>query len=493
MLFETFKSFREEHPQESAFLVASGDWSLPISWRQFTDDVALVSRLIAIHAPGAKIALLGENSYEWIVAHVSIVFSGAVVVPLDTNLSVEEIVERLRFVGAKALIHSSLYEEKARTAARHLPGVIVAGFGSIRTERFLSKIRSLVAPGESVWDRETVAFDKTSHTSMIVFTSGTTSKPRGAELTLAGLETFAFWARACLPMHPGDRSLMLLPLHHIFGIATTYLMLSCGVSLGVCPDFRRMYDAFERFRARFAFLVPALANLLADKIAQHGASAEEAIGQPLDWILVGGAPLARHVYEKLRALGVKAVTGYGLTETTAAYSITPLAPDAHVGAQGAVSQAPGVETKVSDAGELLIKGPCVMKGYFRDEAATARAFDADGFFRTGDLGRIDEEGFVWITGRASRTIVLSSGKKVAPEELEERLLALPGVLEALVRGEGLSRTIEAELYASTTEETLRKMVGELNALLPVYKRITSLRVRKEPFPRTSSGKIKVNT
>ncbi len=492
MLFEAFKSFRENQPQASAFLVASGDWSLPISWKQFTDDVELVSRLIVLHAPGEKIALLGENSYEWIVAHVAIVFSGAVVVPLDVNLSAEEIVERLRFVGAKALIHSSLHEEKAREAAKRLPGVIVAGFGSIRTERFLSKIRSLVSPAVSVWDQRALPFDAASHTSMIVFTSGTTSKPRGAELTLAGIETFCAWARECLPMDVGDRSLMLLPLHHIFGLTTTYLMLSRGVALGVCPDFRRMYDAVERFRARFAFLVPALADLLANKIAQHGPSAEAAIGQPIDWILVGGAPLARRTYEKLRTLGVKAITGYGLTETTAAYSITPFAPDAPFGAQGVASRAPGVETKVSDGGELLIKGPCVMRRYFRAEAETSRVIDAEGFFHTGDLGRIDEAGRVWITGRASRTIILSSGKKVAPEELEEKLLSLPGVLEAVVRGEGASREIEAEVYATTSEETLRKTIAELNLLLPVYKRITSVRVRQEPFPRTSSGKIKVN-
>ncbi len=492
MIFEAFKSFREHQPQASAFLVASGDWSLPISWRQFTDDVELVSRLITLHAPGARIALLGENSYEWTVAHVAIVFSGAVVVPLDVNLTAEEIAERLRFVGAKALIHSSLHEAKAREAAKRLPGVIVAGFGSIRTERFLLKLRAAVSPVASVWAQDALPFDKATHTSMIVFTSGTTSKPRGAELTLAGIETFCAWARDCLPMGAGDRSLMLLPLHHIFGLTTTYLMLSRGVALGVCPDFRRMYDAFERFRARFAFLVPALADLLANKIAQHGRSAEEAIGQPIDWILVGGAPLARRTYEKLLALGVKAITGYGLTETTAAYSITPFAPDAPFGPQGSASRAPGVETKVSDAGELLIKGPCVMRRYFRAEAETARVIDAEGFFHTGDLGRIDADGRVWITGRASRTIILSSGKKVAPEELEEKLLSLPGVLEAVVRGEGASREIEAEIYATTSEETLRKTVAELNLLLPVHKRITSVRVRQEPFPRTSSGKIKVH-
>ena len=491
MLFEAFKKFRTETPDAPAFLITSGDRSLPISWRQFTDDIDLVARLVRVHAPGEKIALLGENSYEWVVAHAAIVFSGATVVPVDMNLTPAEIAERLRFVKAAALIHSSLYEDKAREAGKLMPGVTVAGFGTIKTERFLNKIRSLVNPPVSLWAGESPLAKDPDHTSMIVFTSGTTSVPRGAELTVVAMETFCAWTMKCLPMKPGDRSLMLLPLHHIFGVCTTYLLLSQGVALGICPDFRRIYDAFERFRVNYAFLVPALAEILAGKIEQHGKSAEDALGQPIDWILVGGAALSRRTYEHLRSLGVRAITGYGLTETAAAYSITPLAGDPHVGAQGKASLAPGVETRVSDSGELLIKGPCVMKRYYDAPEQTAKAIDADGWYHTGDLGRIDADGFVWIDGRASRTIILSSGKKIAPEELEEKILSLPGVREVVVSGEGQTREIRAEIYASTPDESVRKAVSELNLLLPVYKRISEVVLRREPFPRTSSGKIKI--
>jgi len=438
MIFESFKRLREECPQSAAFLITSGDRALPITWRQFTDDIDLVVRLIRTHAPGAKVALLGENSYEWVVAHAAILFSGAVAVPLDVNLTSEEIAERMRFVGASALVYSSLYEEKARAARKLMAGVVLAGFGTLKTERFLDKVRSVINPAESIWV-SVAATPEIERTSMIVFTSGTTSKPRGAELTIAGLEAFCQWGDSCLPMKLGDRSLLVLPLHHIFGACVTYLMLIHGVALGVCPDFRRLYDAFERFRVNYAFLVPALADVLASKIEQKAVSAEAALGQPIDWILIGGAALSRRTYERLTALGIKMITGYGLTETTAAYSITPLSGDPHIGAQGKASQAPGVETRVSESGELLIKGPCVMKGYYRSPEKTAQVIDAEGWYHTGDLGRIDAEGFVWISGRASRTIVLSSGKKVAPEELEEKLLGLPGICEALVSGEGESR------------------------------------------------------
>ena len=493
MLFDAFKKFRTETPDAPAFLIASGDRSLPISWRQFTDDIDLGVRIIHLHAPGTKIAILGENSYEWVAAHAAIILSGATVVPVDMNLSPEEIAERLRFVGASALIHSSLYEATARAAGKLMPGVTVAAFGSIKTERFLDKVRALVNPPVSIWSGPDPLAEDPAHTAMIVFTSGTTSKPRGAELTVASVETFCAWAAECLPMKPGERSLMLLPLHHIFGICTTYLMLSHSVALGVCPDFRRIYDAFERFRVNYAFLVPALAEILAAKIEQRGASAEEALGQPIDWILVGGAALSRRTYERLLSLGVKTVTGYGLTETAAAYSITPIAGDPHVGAQGKASRAPGVETKVSAGGELLIKGPCVMKGYFLAPEHTARAIDPDGWYHTGDLGHIDADGFVWIDGRASRTIVLSSGKKIAPEELEEKILSLPGIREVVVSGEGLSRDIRAEIFAVTPEDSVRKAIAALNLMLPVYKRINTVVVRKEPFPRTSSGKIKMES
>lgn len=139
----------------------------------------------------------------------------------------------------------------------------------------------------------------------------------------------------------------------------------------------------------------------------------------------------------------------------------------------------------------MIRGPNVMKGYYKRPEKTAAVLDDEGWFHTGDRGRIDEDGYVWVEGRASRTIVLSSGKKVAPEELEDKLMLLPGILEALVSGEGESREIKAEIYASIPEESVRRVVGELNLSLPVYQRIHTIEIRKEPFPRTTSGKIKL--
>jgi hypothetical protein len=150
-----------------------------------------------------------------------------------------------------------------------------------------------------------------------------------------------------------------------------------------------------------------------------------------------------------------------------------------------------VEAKVSADGELLLRGPAVLKGYYKEPDRTADVLDADGWFRTGDIGRIDEDGYVWITGRASRTIVLSSGKKVAPEELEERLLSIPGIHEAVVSGDGASRELVAEVYAVVSEETVRRQIDALNRQMPVHKRIKRVIARKEPFPRTASGKILV--
>ena len=488
MVFEAFRRMREECPQRAAFLVTTGDRAIPITWRQFTDDIAVIVRIIQSYAPGGVIGLLGENSYEWMVAHAAVLFSGATAVPIDVNLDAADISRRLKSVDASALIHSALYGDKAREIGRLTPGLVVGGFGTRKTDLFLEAARAAMRFGvDSVWD----VGAKTADTAMIMFTSGTTSEPRGAELAIAGVEAFCEGTAKALPMKLGDRSLMLLPLHHIFGICTAYLMLSKGVALGICPDFRRIYDAVERFRVNFLFLVPALAEILAQKIAHKGMSAEEALGQPLEWILVGGAPLQRRVYESLAALGIRAVTGYGLTETCATYSMTPLEGDPHVGAQGLVSQAAGVETKVSPEGELLVRGPCVMRGYHGMPEKTAAVLEPDGWFHTGDLGRIDADGFVWITGRMSRTIVLSSGKKISPEELEDRLVSLPGIREAVVSGDGEMREIVAEVYGVTPEESIRRSVALLNAQMPVYMRIKRTIVRAEPFPRTSSGKIRV--
>ncbi|MCR5413335.1 MAG: AMP-binding protein [Kiritimatiellae bacterium] len=489
MLFEAFKRHRLERPDEPAFLITSGDRSIPVTWKQFTDDIAAICWIIKKHAAGQTIAVLGENSYEWMVAHAACLFSDATVVPLDANLNAGELANRIRFVGATALIHSALYADKAHDIADTIPGLATGGFGSHKTDFYIAAaIKALSIFKKTVWDGPA---PDAGRTATIVFTSGTTSEPRGVEITLEAIETFVESTRMALPMKEGDRSLMLLPLHHIFGICATYTMLSAGVACGVCPDFRRIHDVFVRFRADFAFLVPALADILAAKLERRGKSAEDALGWPIRWILTGGAPLSRRIYERLTALGVPTMSGYGLTETAACYSMAVFAGGPRPCSAGGVSRHPKVETKVSAEGELLVRGPNVMKGYYKSPEATAKVIDEDGWFHTGDSGRIDDDGTVWITGRASRTIVLSSGKKIAPEELEEKLQGLPGILEALVSGEGESRDVRADVYASVPEERARELVAALNRTLPVYQRIKTLVVRPEPLPRTSSGKIKL--
>ena len=195
MIFEAFKKMRAERPFSAAFLVTSGDLALPITWKQFTDDIDIVIHLIRTYAPGAKLGILGENSYEWMVAHAECLFSGAVAIPIDMNMTAVEIAERMRFTGAVALIHSSLHEDKAHEAGKMVPGLVVAGFGTIKTERFLDKLRGAFGLKDSVWQQDHLELDEDStgepQTSMIVFTSGTTSKPRGAELTVKALETFS--------------------------------------------------------------------------------------------------------------------------------------------------------------------------------------------------------------------------------------------------------------------------------------------------------------
>ena len=488
-ILSQFRQNRDERPDEPAFLIAAGDRSVPITWREFAEDVEEIAWIVDHYAPNAVVGLLGENSYEWITAHAAGLFAGVTVVPLEVNLTAKEIVDRLAFTGATYLVHSALYVEKAREVERMLPGLVVGGFGSHKADELMALARAALDMGDdSVFDLPERDEDETA---MIVFTSGTTSKPRGAELTLRGIRTFVEFAAETLHLQPDTRSLMMLPLYHIFGICSTYAMLCNGVSLGVCPDFRRIYDAVARFRANFLFLVPALADILAGKIAQRGPSAETVLGTPIDWILVGGAPLVRRTYERLTSLGICPIGGYGLTETTSLYSLAPV-DDPRPGSAGKCCHGfGGMEAKVSEEGELLLRGPAVLKGYYKEPERTADVLDADGWFRTGDIGRIDEDGYVWITGRASRTIILSSGKKVAPEELEEKILSIPGIHEVVVSGDGASRDLVAEIYAVVSEETARRQIDVMNRQLPVHKRIHRVVTRKEPFPRTASGKIQV--
>lgn len=487
-LFQTFLANRKEHPADSAFLVTSGDRSVSISWQQFTDDIAVIADIIRTEAPKGAVALLGENSYEWMVAHAACLFTGVTVVPIDINLNPEQIAARLRKVHAAVLVHSSLYAEKARAVKAMCSGVQIAGFGSVKTDIVIALARERIRFGKkSIWDDPST---ERRDISMIVFTSGTTSTPRGVMLTTQALESFIVYASERLDIRPGNKSLMILPLQHIFGICVAYLLLSKRVPMGVCPDFRRLYDAVERFRADFLFLVPALAEILAKKISQNYTSAASAFGHPLQWIAVGGAPLHRRVFDSLTDLGIKVLGAYGLTETCSEYSLSNSADVPVAGCAGLAARSGGVETKVSKEGELLIKGPCVFKGYYEEPTETAKVMTEDGWFRTGDTGKIDEKGRVWVTGRISRTIVLDSGKKVSPEELEVRIMELPDVNECLVYEIKGTRTIVAEIYSLVSEKSVRKSIDDLNKSLPVYMRIRKVLVRSKPFPRTTSGKIK---
>lgn len=488
-LFEQFKTQRETRPDEAAFLITSGDRSIPISWRTFARDIEIVGWVIQHHAPGATIALLGANSYEWVVTHAACVFAGAIALPLEPGLTAEEIAERMMFTGSRILLHSAAFDDKAHEVKNLLPRITTGGFGTRITDRVVEEARRALEHGDKG------LFDlpprDENDTVMLVFTSGTTSKPRGAELSLKGIRTFGDVAAERLPMRPGQRTLMLLPLHHIFGLSATYMMLGHGVAMGVCPDFRHIYEAVVRFRVDFLCLVPALSELLASKINRNGRTAEEALGAPLDWILSGGAPLPPRTRQHLESLGIHILQAYGLTETTAVYSIEPYdAP--RPGCVGKSCQGINdMETSVSATGELLLRGPAVMKGYYHEPERTAAAIDADGWFHTGDLGSIDKDGYVWITGRISRTIILSSGKKIAPEELEEKILATPGIKEVIVRGDTESRELTAEIYATISEEAVHEQIDFVNKKLPLHKRIRKIVMRSEPFPRTASGKIQV--
>ena len=191
MIVEAFKKMREERPAAAAFLVSSGDRSVPISWRQFTDDIAAVVWVIENYAPRGKVALLGENSCEWITAHAACLLAGACVIPLDVNLSAAEICERLEFVGANALIQSSLYADKAKEVRRRIRRrVTFAGFGTLKTDVFILRGREHTRDG-GLWKGDAPPRGEgaaSPATAMIVFTSGTTTVPRGAELTVEGLE-----------------------------------------------------------------------------------------------------------------------------------------------------------------------------------------------------------------------------------------------------------------------------------------------------------------
>lgn len=450
--------------------------------------------LESLGTQGDHVALTGMTSYQWIYTYLGIVNSGSVAVPLDVSLPAEEMCELIDRADATVFVVDEIRKDVAAIVKARCPKL-----------KYLISMQKEASDGESLSLGELMKKHEGScghepapeDLATIMFTSGTTGKSKGVMLTHRNLAENA----TCLDMKFPERTVLLsvLPIHHAYCLSMDILKgLSLGSIICINDSLIRMAKNIKLFKPNVILMVPLMIETLAKKLEDAAALPpqivkQEVFGEQFHTICSGGAYLPPDMLDLFGKYGITILQGYGMTECSPVISTT-VSWNIRKGSVGQLL--PNCEARSVD-GELWVRGSSVMQGYYKMPKETEEAL-ADGWLRTGDLGYVDEDNFVWLTGRKKNLIITKNGENVSPEELENKLGEDRLVQEILVREkEGV---IEAEIFPDleyAEKKGLTDLKGELQALIDVYnkeapahKRIYRLKVRDTEFPKTPSKKIK---
>ena len=506
----------QQHPLNRALVMLDGRHTRAVSYLQLAQRVKRLAAWLSARFPegGEPIAVLSSSSPAWGIVALATIASRNVLVPLDPCMETDALAAALGRVRPAILFSSA--------ACADIVGGLTAG-GS-PTGEILTLDEShldVTLPAGAVKAATPSAGRPAPGTAVLGFTSGTTATPKSVEISFDNL---LFQVRAitrCFALRPSDRFLSLLPMHHMLEFTTGFLcplwsgaQIHCSHSL--LPD-----DALGRIRTlgiTRVVTVPAWLALLKralESSARNGGArqpsttalrnhARTALGSDFEHFVCGGAPLADSVADFFETVGAPIIQGYGLTETGPVVSTNTR----NAIRRGSVGRPlSGTETRFSDAGEILVRGPQVAGRYRLDTGPEESVTDDKGWFHTGDLGHMDADGFLFVTGRIKSTIVLASGKNVQPEEIEGRLQACDAISEccALALGERDSARGEeiglvtvpspgflqaCKAAGDDVEQILQRRVHEALASLAPHKRPRRLFLREQSLPRTETGKLR---
>lgn len=415
------------------------------TWKQLSDDVgrtALALKELGVKH-GDRVVLISSNRYEWIVADMAILVAGAVNVPVHVSLSGPQMVWQINNSGAKVVIAGT--QALAAHIAPHLGklDVKLLSFDECAEPvagHTFTQLRTLTQPQDSAAGQKLIEQAartlKPEDLATIIYTSGTTGEPKGAMLSHNNLASNALMTAEVIQVTPADVRLTWLPFSHIFArTCDLYGILSCGHELALADSPETILENCAYYKPMLLNGVPYFYEKVMNKLLESKSDTkgmlQHLFGGRLRVCMAGGAPLPVHVADYYRANGVFLLQGYGLTESSPVISTETPGNFKH----GSVGQVlTGLEVKIADDGEILTKGPHVMLGYWNNPQATAETV-IDGWLHTGDLGEIDDNRFLKITGRKKELIVTSAGKNIAPVYLESLLKADPLFMQVVVIGD----------------------------------------------------------
>ncbi len=528
-------------PDKVAFKYKVNKEVKDVTYSEFQDDtLCLGEALVELNVADKHIAVIGENSYDWVTVYLTVLKSSGVIVPIDKELPFHNIMNVLKSSDSEVMFYAQKYEKDLMEHQDELSNIkYFVGFSRENDDgKFLSykllkeKGKKLIEAGSKKYSE--IKPDE-GKLKMLVYTSGTTGMAKGVMLSEHNLVNSVYHGLRVSTVY--ERCLSVLPYHHTYE-AVSGLLVSLHHHSTICinENLKTVQKNLQLYKPDYVYLVPAFVEVFYKKIWSNAKqtgkekalkilikisnflrkigidlrrklfkSVLDAFGGNLIKIVCGGAPIRAELGEFFDDIGINLINGYGITECSPLVSANRdyFNDPATVG-----SILPCCEVKIENKdedgnGEILVKGDVVMMGYYKNPKLTEEVLK-NGWFNTGDYGRINEKGQLMITGRKKNLIVLDNGKNVFPEEIEGYIMSIPYVLEVIVRGikndEGIETGLSAEVVLNeesvkemgieNPQESLRKDITEVTKELPMYKRVSKVILRETPFEKTTSNKIK---
>lgn len=540
------------------YIYKRGEARYSFSYNDYRRDLyRLGEGMSRIGLMGRTVAVIGESCPEYMTAYIAAVSGGGVIVPLDRDLGHAEIARFADLSGAEAVFYTEQFNDVLPSLAEQMPQVryfipIAPAEGSDTTDGSSSAGDAVILPysellalGDKAMeegDRSFLDYDCTadmSQMSALLFTSGTTGTSKGVMLSHANLVASVNAASRGTIFGPDNTFVDLLPMHHSYEITCGHLgAANLGGTVYINDSLKNTLRSITTFKPDSLIVVPLYVETMHKRIwaeiarkgmtrrvralmkassAMHRAGIDirrklfkqilDGLGGNLRYIICGGAPLSPELVRDFDAFGIEICEGYGITECSPLIAVNR---HGKVRLRSVGQPVDNCEVRIADpsadgTGEIEARGRNVMLGYFGNEEATAEVFTEDGWFRTGDVGCMDADGYIYITGRKKNIIILSNGKNIFPEEIEEHLYTSPLIGECVVIGRKNSAgdtRITAVIYPSdeavelegkSEEEKLaliRDAVNAINRSLPVYKQVRDVELRSEEFEKTTTRKIK---
>ena len=525
--------FRDEKDKEKI---------VKVTYEEFQNDTFYLGTALSnINMASNHIAVIGDNSYKYLTVYLTVLKSDGVIVPIDKELTAKEIINVLRSSESEVLFYAEKYEEYIEEFKKELPNVkYFIGFARENDEGKVLSYDSFKNTGKEKYEAGDKSYTSIEHNDtnklkMLVYTSGTTGNPKGVMLTEHNLVSVVYYGLQVADIK--TKCLSVLPYHHTYeSVAGILVALHKRATICINDSLKNVLKNLNTFKPDYIYVVPAFTEKFYKSIWANAEksgkdkllkimipvsnglrkigidlrgvlfkSVHEDFGGNLREIVCGGAPIRPEIGKFFNDIGMTLLNGYGISECSPLVSVNRQQFN-DSSTVGVILPCCEVEIRDPNAdgdGEIWVKGDIVMMGYYKDSERTAKVLK-DGWFNTEDYGRVNKKGQLIINGRKKNVIVLNNGKNIYPEEIENYVMRVPYIQEAIVKavkndqGQEISLCAEVflndekvkELGIENVEETLKKDISKVTRELPVWKRVTKTEIRKTEFNKTTTNKIK---